>query len=561
MFAILVELLTGRYAAMAYNDRDAAEWPPHPGRLFSALVAVRADHADDDPLGQAELEALRWLETQVPPEILASPPAHTARRTVAPVYVPVNDVSVIRYPSRDKLDLDLQAYDQLAEGPAKVKALKKVRDASQKLLSETKKACAAPTTFAKQALKDGVGMLPDHRVRQPRTFPVAVPECPQFAFVWPDVEPPQDVDLALRGLLRRLNRLGHSSSLVHARLATSAQVEELGTHTSQCVPDEAGSVSIRWVSHGQIERLDRAYALHQEWQPRVLPARFQAYRWGRPSVPDASPVSSFSPDLLVFARVSGPRLPPTSVVGLAAQVRKALMSSADQPAHAILSGHSDSGGASDHPHLAIVPLPHVSGPFADGSLLGVALVLPRNVDAVARKAVLRAVARLEQGGAFDQSAEAPTVTILLGTAGELVLRRVAWGQDRRRTLQPGTWTRASRHWATATPIALDRNPGDLHDVDATRRARAFDEAAATICAACERIGLPTPRHVDVLRSCVLPGTAKPRSYPRFPIAASRPQRVLVHARLTFDEPIGGPVLLGAGRYFGLGLCASVDPDS
>ena len=71
--------------------------------------------------------------------------------------------------------------------------------------------------------------------------------------------------------------------------------------------------------------------------------------------------------------------------------------------------------------------------------------------------------------------------------------------------------------------------------------------------AVQRIGLPAPIEVDVLRSCVLPGTAKPLHYPRFPIDPRRPQRVLVHARLVFGEPVEGPVLLGAGRYQGLGL--------
>ena len=40
MFAIRVECLTGRYVATAYDDRSRAEWPPHPARLFSALVAT-----------------------------------------------------------------------------------------------------------------------------------------------------------------------------------------------------------------------------------------------------------------------------------------------------------------------------------------------------------------------------------------------------------------------------------------------------------------------------------------------------------------------------------------
>jgi len=33
------------------------------------------------------------------------------------------------------------------------------------------------------------------------------------------------------------------------------------------------------------------------------------------------------------------------------------------------------------------------------------------------------------------------------------------------------------------------------------------------------------------------------------------KRVCVHVELRFDEPVTGPVLLGVGRYFGVGLCA------
>ena len=32
MLALRIELLTGRYVATAYDDRNTAEWPPHPAR-------------------------------------------------------------------------------------------------------------------------------------------------------------------------------------------------------------------------------------------------------------------------------------------------------------------------------------------------------------------------------------------------------------------------------------------------------------------------------------------------------------------------------------------------
>jgi CRISPR-associated protein Csb2 len=266
--------------------------------------------------------------------------------------------------------------------------------------------------------------------------------------------------------------------------------------------------------------------------------------------------SIFANDFVTFARADGPRLPITSVVGVARQFRRALMAHADEPIHAMLSGHRPDGSPSEDPHMAVVPLPVVAGPYPDGALIGIALVLPRGCAEEARRAVLRAIGRYEQAYRDGITDETPGIKLILGSAGDLWLRRVAWS-DERATLDPRTWTRASLRWATATPIALDRNPGDLHDPDPQRRNAAIEAACATVVDAAHRIGLP-PVEVEVFRSCVLPGTAKPRDYPRFPSNRDRTQRVLVHARLVFGEPVQGPVLLGAGRYHGLGLCLPVD---
>ena len=55
MIAIEVELLTGRYVATSFNDRRVPEWPPHPARLFSALVATAAEHEDVAESGRRAL--------------------------------------------------------------------------------------------------------------------------------------------------------------------------------------------------------------------------------------------------------------------------------------------------------------------------------------------------------------------------------------------------------------------------------------------------------------------------------------------------------------------------
>lgn len=559
MLVIGVELLTGVYVATAYNDRNEGEWPPHPARVYSALVATWATGDRDSEQSRAELEALRWLETLGAPEILATSIQHVASRTVVPVFVPVNDVSLVTGPDRAKLD-DAELALAGADGKARDKLVKEVTKLQTKLATDTAKAIAPPTKLTKTFAEDVDKLLLDRRARQPRTFPAKVPEHPDFAFVWRDVDVTPH-RAALERLLGRLVRVGHSSTLVRGFLGDKTYVDTMRALVETYTEDaDVGHLMVRWVGAGQFDRLEEAFALHQETEPRTLPARFVRYREGRSTRSTTTPRSVFSDELIVFARRDGARLPITSVVGVARQFRRALMSVAGTPTPTIISGHADDGGPADRAHLSVVPLPSVLGQYADGSLLGVALVLPREVSAEERKHVFQAITALEarSGERADARGNAP-IRLLLGDAPDLLLVRDEWGEDQRRTLQRGTWCQPARRWASVTPVALDKNPGDLHHADPTVRARAFLDASAIVRDAVARIGLPPPIEVDVLRSAVLPGTAKPRMYPRYPIDSKRPQRVLAHVRLVFAEPVSGPVLIGAGRYHGLGLCLPI-PD-
>ena len=67
MLAIEVEYLLGREFASDFRDQDEPEWPPHPDRLFSALVA-----AHHDTLGtEIERAALAWFQRLDPPQVSA----------------------------------------------------------------------------------------------------------------------------------------------------------------------------------------------------------------------------------------------------------------------------------------------------------------------------------------------------------------------------------------------------------------------------------------------------------------------------------------------------------
>jgi CRISPR-associated protein Csb2 len=557
MFALAVELLGGRYVATAYNDRDSAEWPPHPARFFSALVATLANADLPDP--GAARRALEWLEQLPAPEILASAEGSVARRSVVPVFVPVNDGSTVAAPDSVKLAAARERLALSAGDHGSARLAKDVERLEQKLLADTAKAIAIPAKYGKE--NPGAHVLPEARSRQPRTFPSVAPDEPRFAFVWSDANPPRQVADALGDLASRLVRLGHSSTLVRVHSPDARELEALARSTNRYRPDEQhGKMILRWVAAGQLSRLDRAFELHRETEPRVLPARFVRYSTGEEVQRSAISCSVFEDEFIVFARVGGPRLPITSVAGVARQFRRALMSTASPPIPELLSGHGIDGSPSASPHLAVVPLPFVGHRFSDGALLGIALALPRTCDAAQRRSTLIAVGRLEESHAAGAEFGAtPVVPLRLGASGVLELQRVVWGHDARSTLQPWRWTGPARRWASATPVALDLNPGDLHDRDVRRRAAAFEAATESVKAAIERIGLPVPLDVEVVRSCVLAGTAKPRVFPRFPCDESKTQRVLVHVRLDFGVLVRGPILLGAGRYQGLGLLWPLDP--
>lgn len=53
------------------GEDGSPEWPPSPLRLFQALVAPALGCAPDPATRQRSVEALRWLEQQAPPEIVA----------------------------------------------------------------------------------------------------------------------------------------------------------------------------------------------------------------------------------------------------------------------------------------------------------------------------------------------------------------------------------------------------------------------------------------------------------------------------------------------------------
>lgn len=241
---------------------------------------------------------------------------------------------------------------------------------------------------------------------------------------------------------------------------------------------------------------------------------------------------------------------------VARALRNALMCHAVDPPPAALSGHQSDGRPLERPHAAFLALPDLRANTSSSRIAGVAIVLPRAIDPEERQAILLAAARWERGG----------LRLVLGRLGALQLSRVdepTADPLARHFLDPHRWSGPSRRWATVTPLALHHNPGDLTAQSPAQAARAARRAAEIVARGCAHIGLPPPTQVRVMRRSTFPGIPTAPEFMPFPRKPSRPgsnkfQRVCVHAELEFAEKVEGPVLLGAGRYWGVGLCGVRD---
>src|SRR5581483_2832133 len=515
------------------NDRRRAEWPPHPARFFSALVAALHDNEQVD---HAERMALQWLERQGAPSLWVDPESKVGRRDVHDVYVPVNDVTL----GGDEAIRKAERKVAEAKTPA---AKKRAQAVLEKVKQEALAVEAKPSA---KALKIAAAILPERRTRQVRTFPVMLPTTPTFGFLWPDADPASH-RVALERLCARVTPVGHSSSLVRCTLAN-------GDITPTFVPSDAGEVVLRVVGPGQLARLEEAFQRHKAVEHRVLPARPQRYRADFDiATPAAQHESVFSSDWVIFERVGGSRPLASRTTAVARALRRALIEvHGNKNLPETLSGRALQG-PTEQPHVAFVPLPFVGREYADGALMGCALVLPRNLSRKDRELLFRVVAKWEKERATNDRGD---LTLAGETLPPLQIRRVE--VSAKDALDPSRWSRPSMRFITATPIALDRNPGNLRsNRDGTARKAAI-EAQRIIGEACFRVAGIRPISVEVSLAPLLPGAQHVRDYRPWPGRPGRTARVRVHADIRFAERVRGPLLLGAGRYFGLGLCLPVE---
>lgn len=486
MFAIGIHYLNGWAMATHPADRERPEWPPHPDRVFMALASA---HLETEG-GTTEREALEWLEQQPPPTLAVS--GFNARS--CPIsYVPVNDITIPKLGKK-------------APSPAQVKA--------------------------------GLGVLPEFRPRQPRQFPVAIPDNPVVYVIWPEAHPPVTHCQALEYLCRKVTYVGHSASLVQMWIEDHPLPATLEPIT---VEQGYGRYHLRVTSAGRLEYLRKQF---------TAGLRPTSSLWRGYAVPQQEPLTLSEPhtifdaDIIVLHRLGGPSFGLETTLQLTEALRGAVMAACSQPIPEWISGHKADGSRGEQPHLAFFPLAHIGRDHADGHLLGLAMSLPRGIAPIERQRCLRDLL-------YDANGEPREIELIMGRTGTW---RVALEERESRpaALLQETWTAAlpyppARRWVTVTPIVLDRHP------KAKDSEQYWVEAEATVRQSCCRIGLPEPADLILSPVSMFIGVPHARDFPRM-------QRKLggnlyhSHAVITFPEPVRGPVLLGAGRYRGYGLC-------
>lgn len=116
--------------------------------------------------------------------------------------------------------------------------------------------------------------------------------------------------------------------------------------------------------------------------------------------------------------------------------------------------------------------------------------------------------------------------------------------------------RPSRAPTRAPHLAIAPLPDTPFIFDSSSKSEA--DRRTDVQRACARIGLPAPEDIRIATASSLGAIGVPPA-DRFPPAKrNTASRFHQHLTLTFSEAIRGPVLLGAGRYHGCGLCLPLD---
>ena len=501
--AIHVHLLDDRWHGLP-------EWPPAPFRLFQALVAAAAQ---GEQVAERDAEALRWLEARPAPLILAPVSIPGTHYTT---YVPNNDL------------------DAVGGDPAKVEKIRVGKDI------------------------------------RPRLFT----RLPTFTYVWRNAAEamPEEIWQALQSIVHRLYQFGRGVDMAFAsiEMIDDSRLEALAQQpdTLRYEPQEAGHDNLLPVPEpGSLESLlERFRASRQRLQTEQRGRGKPVWHFRQPPKPRARNICYACPahmrlyelrtadDDSVFA--PWPRTCAVDLVmelrdAAAERLKKALPKRREDIERYLVGRNADK--QDKERRIRIIPLPSIGHAYAGGGIRRVLVEVPQGCP-------------LHPDDIFWAFEGASPEEEINWETGEIITEartRLVTATD---TIFPARHYRIGRlgnhqpelRWRTVTPAALPAHRGGRRgSVRLSREARAIHAVQqalrhAGIAARPVRIHVqrePFDRNADRADRYV------PRTHPEL-AKRFEPGR-LWHVEIIFDRPIRGPLLIGDGRYMGLGLMAPV----
>jgi CRISPR-associated protein Csb2 len=476
----------------------AGDWPPAPARVLQALVA---GVGLSGPLDSDVREALQWLE-KLPAPVVGAPLARRGQRVM--LYMPNNDL------------------DTVGGDPHRVA---KIRTAT--------------------------------KVFHPWLFDAATP----FLYAWPLDAPGAENKHAqtICSIADRLYQLGRGIDMAWAwgEVVDASDLEALlsdypgrihrpstgtGGNTLLCPhPGSLASIESRYEAYRrrfEPEHRGKTVKLtfHQPPRPIFRPVAYDSppsrrvYELRAPSGE-----SSFAPWPL--SRAS--KLIACLRDGAVERLKTALPDRHTEVERILVGRKPD--GTNNGPtteRVRIVPLPSIGHPHADRSIRRVLVEVPAECPLRADD-VHWAFSGLEP---VDTETGELLRTVLTRTPDESMLARYGIGESAH-----------SRVWRSVTPVVLSA----VTEGGQERRDRVAKQArgAATVTRALRHAG--RRERAEAIRVQREPFEAKEERADAFGSEARFTRKRLWHVEVAFAEPIAGPLVIGDGRFLGLGVMRPV----
>ena len=511
VLAISVRFHDGRYHGFG-------DWPPSPARLFQALVASAAYQGLDNERRQA----LGWLEILEPP-IIAAPPVFKGQ-TVR-LYVPNNDL--------DDKGGDIRRLREIRGAVKTIQPLLFDPDIPIHYIwrfsgDSTPARCICSISNGLYQLGRGVDMA------------WAVGEISDEPRI-------QDLLISYPGIIHQPS-LGYSGNVLNC--PSSGSLESLYRR------HQANAKRFRHIKKGRSVRTEFTSLPRPNFQPVVYnsPSKYLLFELRRTTIPGAPSASlPLCRSSILTERIRGDE---SSNHSLGTGAYSRLAKHFDQTLiEKILIGRN----ATEHDktqRIRIIPLPSIGHFHADRHIRRVLIQVPPDCPMRADDLAW---------GFAGLEVEAPVIDSETGEVLDSPVELVKADDDSMLKHYGLAGSPPTRLWRSVIPAALPLRVMNQVSTKALHKApclksgseRLIHEqlASAAVLQALRHAGIRTP--VDSVRVQREPFSAKGERAETFAKGTRFARDRLWHVELKFSAPIEGPLVIGDGRYLGLGVMAPV----